>query len=1046
MSDLARKTIIKEINKNIFVLAGAGSGKTTMLVNRMVAMVESGIPISEICAITFTVNAAARFLSDFQKVLRKRSIAPDDYKPANSSDLGSSCEEKRNCCKEALKNIDLCFAGTIDSFCQKIISEIPYDANLPSSTSIIAEDEEHMIYQEFFKEISLNPGELSFEYNNFAKLHQNPADFFSKAISEVMSVSTLNIVHDDNLVDIDLRIKKLEEKYAKVLGEDIRILLKMENDVTEGYIDSYHKFASGIMSTLKGWTPANFIKKFSTMKNLLSDIAFNEMPEMESIPFKFTKKRLNNPARYNFDSKNEEGIFTEFKNEVNEIKYDYSMAFLVKASDYIHKRLRDLGKLTFDEYLLTLRDVLINDMKHGAKLINHISKKYRYFLLDESQDTSPYQTEIFLYLTSMRKATTKHECKPRPGSLFIVGDPKQSIYRFKNADIISYNDTKSMFNDNDNIVLELINNFRSTKTIKKYFNKSFERLPDYIPIPVDDKPDIPNTGLYKVDTNNGNYLDVIKTMVNNKKYYLKYDKEKDKGMPTFEVTNSKGEKETVRYISYKDFMLITKATTDHLKIMEALYNEGIPYYVEGKYYIKDNDLVKTIYAIYYYLSVTDIYKSGAYYNLLTSPLFNLSVKDAISSKVKMDDDIKDKLNKIDSLKNISDPIILYDKILNDLNLIDEIGYKNLDLSYFILEKIKNEVISNNISTIKEACEFLDKFLQTKLDRYLNLNSNPNAVYLANLHKVKGLEKPIVILISSKPKTKVSKTADYINNKAYIFKIEDENYMPFLSTKRFKDIEEEEKHQAELEEERLIYVAATRARNYLIIEECKYWAPLINEMLTPFEFEESHLPDKVYAKGPLAIDINPYFDNKEIYTDMTPSKLERVHNKIDEDKPEDNDYNNIHYDAKLTGTIIHRLMELIVKSNDLYSLSDLINIINNEYDIPDGLSNLIESVYTTMHSGGYQQKNGKDSDLLKILKNKETYQEIPFTYEKNNKVYEGIIDLLYNDNGKWYIVDYKTNYDDNNLDITYKEQLNAYKEALKEIKGIDAEAYIYHINK
>ena len=81
--DKARKAILTELDKNIFVIAGAGSGKTTVLVNRMVAMVEAGIDISNICAITFTVNAAARFLVDFQKALKKRSEAPDNYVAQN---------------------------------------------------------------------------------------------------------------------------------------------------------------------------------------------------------------------------------------------------------------------------------------------------------------------------------------------------------------------------------------------------------------------------------------------------------------------------------------------------------------------------------------------------------------------------------------------------------------------------------------------------------------------------------------------------------------------------------------------------------------------------------------------------------------------------------------------------------------------------------------------------------------------------------------------------------------------------------------------------
>ena len=75
---VSRKKIILETDKNFFVEAGAGSGKTTMLVNRMVAMVEDGVPIEKMCAITFTKAAAAEFYERFQKLLIERSNP--DYK------------------------------------------------------------------------------------------------------------------------------------------------------------------------------------------------------------------------------------------------------------------------------------------------------------------------------------------------------------------------------------------------------------------------------------------------------------------------------------------------------------------------------------------------------------------------------------------------------------------------------------------------------------------------------------------------------------------------------------------------------------------------------------------------------------------------------------------------------------------------------------------------------------------------------------------------------------------------------------------------------
>jgi ATP-dependent exoDNAse (exonuclease V) beta subunit len=98
----------------------------------------------------------------------------------------------------------------------------------------------------------------------------------------------------------------------------------------------------------------------------------------------------------------------------------------------------------------------------------------------------------------------------------------------------------------------------------------------------------------------------------------------------------------------------------------------------------------------------------------------------------------------------------------------------------------------------------------------------------------------------------------------------------------------------------------------------------------------------------------------------------------------------------------------------------------------------------MTNGGYEQENNREKDLFSILKKAKCYCELPFSYQDGNDIWYGNIDLLYVLDGKYFIVDYKTNYESKNLDKEYEKQLNAYKRALKTINNIDAEAYIYHI--
>ena len=108
------------------------------------------------------------------------------------------------------------------------------------------------------------------------------------------------------------------------------------------------------------------------------------------------------------------------------------------------------------------------------------------------------------------------------------------------------------------------------------------------------------------------------------------------------------------------------------------------------------------------------------------------------------------------------------------------------------------------------------------------------------------------------------------------------------------------------------------------------------------------------------------------------------------------------------------------------------------------------VAETMRSGGYAQSNGLPQDMLgTLLSADEVYCEVPFSYleetEEKRAVWNGIIDVLYLKDGKWHIVDYKTNADGSDLDTRYQGQLAAYIKAFKATIGFTADAMTYHID-
>ena len=1045
LDNQGRNLIINELHKNLFVIAGAGSGKTTMLVSRMVAMVEAGFDISKICAITFTKKAAAEFLDRFQSKLKERSVLFDKPTSVYPGSLPAPTLESIERCKKALENIDLCFTGTIDSFCNLVLSEYPNNAKIPSSSTVVQDDEVMKLYKNEYEKIANDPNSpLKDKFDAFNLLFTNGAEVFSKSISDVIDVSHLDVVFTRPTKDIKKCFKeKIVDAYYSVIKSDLDIINNLDatdcSDAKPDYASNLEDFKRIHTFLTKEWTIGNINQIKKRIKRSIADLRFNFDPGFSFIEFQ--KMARNEVYKFNPDGVN----MIKFMNDVDAFIYKYAMDFLYSTAKYIREDLKKQGKLTFSEYLLTFRDMVKDDMNHGMKLINHIRNKHCYFLIDESQDTSPIQTELFFLLSSSEKALSMKDCKSIPGSLFIVGDPKQSIYEFRGADVDAYLNTKDLFanvlNPKENQVVNLTKNFRSTKELCVYFNRRFEGFDNYEPIPIDciTIPKVQKkclSGVYHCAT----YLNAIEEIVGKQEIFDK------------KLLGSDLCPDGYRKIEYKDIMILTRTTTRHDIIMKELKEHNLPVYCEGNYYISNNDAIRTIYAIFGYVNNEE----GQLFNLLTSPLFNLKPEQLIGfTKDKLTDSRSIELfNSFDNLKDINNPIILYDKIVEHLKLYKYIDFANLEYVYFVGEQLKSAYQNGQIIDAKDAGLFLKEYLSNQIQKCMNLDDSPNAIYLANLHKVKGLERPIVIIVESAKNSndKPTKYMDNIHQKSYVFKT---SPFEFMNTKLY-DISAGEELNKEMdvadqkhkeESRRLDYVAVTRARNALIIEQQKtnsVWKDIRFDDIPELPTSEEELTNQVKIAGPFDFDNNVNFNHKRSYEIKRPSKEAKVQSVINNEEA-DKEIKEESSDSLIKGTIIHRLMEMIVSSNQTADRDSTINKIMNEYCLEDEKYRvMLQGVFDTMKSGGYSQNNGLLSDLLKEIKDAECYTEVPFSFKEGYEIWQGEIDLLYIKNNKYCIIDYKTNADDSGLEEEYKNQLLAYKKAIKKNLGVDSEAYIYHI--
>ena len=1046
-----RDTIINEIDKNIFVEAGAGSGKTRSLVKRMVMMVRKGRKVSEICAITFTKAAAVEFYSRFETELSE----------AINSNIP---ENERKLCEEALLDIDLCFMGTIDAFCNMILSENPIEAHIPLSSTIVSDEEYKFLIAEEYNNI-INGVQTQDEkdaLDDFIRFQYKPEEAFTECVNKLLSKRNYDTEVKDRKI-----IQKREEAFYQKYQNEIRKLMKniVAND------GEYINESKGASREAKQFLKDNYWQideEWKEVPSIILNYLNKGLKKVTIIPSGYSKMYKAFPDYFELKTKKYysgiEDKMEEIIGEYQSIQADYTLAFVMLCIDKVSKNLISKGKLSFFDNLLLFRDLLKDDAANGGKLIKQINSHHKYYLVDEFQDTDPLQSEIVFYLTAITPNQDYTKCKPVPGTLFIVGDPKQSIYRFRNADVVSYDFVKQLFIKNGDEFLELTTNFRSHELLTEYFNDQFKNLfadshnnlqapftkVDYYP---DNKEKALLEGVYQYTSDGKNDPSQVGNLIIN-------------------LVN-KGYK-------YRDIMVLTSTRPKLRDYMEEFEDRSIPYEIVGQsMFDKCEPFISLRYlfgaiaypdnSFYTYKALRKVLKISdshiySVFNNKGPNLLNVTNDKKIDKIINFYNENKDK-----------DIIVLFDKILSDFDLLIVSNVRHLEYLYYAKELLREKIADGSIVTIQEAykylCDLTDKDI---VERCLSLSKitkdekeQNNRVLLANVHKVKGLESKIVILTSnydkklSSPEERVEIHSSFEDKKNYVIKISKPGdkkefiKIDYVKSLDYKTEKTNEGDALQCERDRIAYVAATRAIDALFIssnslnkekENKAPWGTLLKSDLIKQDDTLLEQPEAAKTREIKTSSLNIdeiEFDSKyfnKTYEIKSPSKLV---NKIEEkDEVISNAINN---EATLKGTLVHRLLELFVSNKFNDSLDIYLSIINNEYLLEGKYDEILKNVYNAMNNGGFSQDSGKISDLMVELKGaEEVITEVPFAYKDGNDIYNGIIDLLYKKQDKWFIVDYKTNLDDKELDKKYENQLDGYKKALSS-QGIKAEAYIYHID-
>lgn len=1045
---------------NSFIMAGAGAGKTYTLVNRIVNHIKAGADVAKIVAISFTNKSA--------EDLKERIIGALDVTRLSKDKLNELSPSEKARMEDALNRIDLMHISTIHKFCGDILKENSLYAKVSPGFKMIVDEDEYNLKNKVFK-----------KYINevFKESDLDIIDLTYKNISS--SISDIERIYNI----LNKYIDKIEFKDIYVNGEsqvnlgNIKSAHKAFKKAFIGYLEKFQDEAPEIFEiykeeTGKGDNIKEIInKKFHDYLDLsLSDVKKNHKiinPFYKDIkidgspneikPFSGTKIKSGRKKEAVDEFMDEASSFiSDMVSNKNVLEREYKLLVLhhgYKAYeaylDYIDK---DYDNISNDELLYLTKKLLENN--HDIRL--KLQQKYRYLYIDEYQDTDHIQRDIALLLTQDDNKKFLPD-----SSLFLVGDPKQSIYRFRGAEPQIYYDTKNIYDKKDDHELNI--NFRSNSKIIDYVNFIYDTKsnPDGIRLTEDDysKMLVNKTNIISDEEyeNKENLIGFYSASANDENGIVKIINCLKNNYKLREVKDGKAQ---YRSIKYGDIMVLMPGHSKMGKYVEEFSKNKIPSKVAGESNFYTTLQVRVFVNLYEALNA-----SGKTSNNIAYEAFRL-----LYPKKYEDKNVKEALKiseaLLNNLKYQTRDMSSYGVALYLINNLDLINIEGDEIPYFKMNSIKSklyqmveEVFSSDYLNGKEAAKKFRKYISKNVDYESLIDDKADAVSIINIHKSKGLEAPIVIYVSM-PSAPANLT-EYKNGKLYINDT-DGRVLDYYSDK--KEVLEQVENDNNLEAARLEYVAVTRAKEaFIIIPKAK--TRLFNNSIyfVNKHIRELHMPeDDIISKE--EIEKIPYkpttyecINDKPSIIITSPSSKEgesELRNKlkleaiakgmdIDTDRPKGN----------ILGTVLHRSFELLVlaRKNNLnidYDEFASKAIFENEEDILDK-DDYNTFIVTCLKNLDKYFIDNKIYDTL-------LYPELTFCYKKDNlnEISNGSIDLLSIRDDKIIIYDYKSDVaeyipDDlfeKTLDEKYKNQLDDYEGVVKGLYDLPIEKKIIYFRK
>lgn len=452
-----RARVAGELDRTLFVEAGAGSGKTTALVDRLVALVEAGEELRSIAAITFTEKAGAELRDRLRRALERRAEGAPE--PSGGTRV-----------RAALDQLDGAAIGTLHAFAQRLLSEHPVEAGLPPRVQVLDEVSSGVEFERrwasFQEELLADPA-----------IGRTILLLLAAGV-RTAALHTLARAFDRNWDLVELHVREHEpepptvhDTVAPALDElaavcDERRHCNAVDDKLSQRLDEIAAYVARLrtiddeVALLDAIADAPSTKVGGSGRKGCWDLDLADLR-----------------ARVRAAGDGLEAVAGTVAQACAHRLGSAIRRFTITAA----AERRAAGRLEFHDLLVLARAVL-TDPVHGAEVRRRLHERYRRILLDELQDTDPIQIELAVRIAAARPESAEAGTAPwtdvdvRPGHIFVVGDPKQSIYRFRRADIATFIRARDRFGPEGGGVAELTANFRTGAPVIDWVNTTFATL------------------------------------------------------------------------------------------------------------------------------------------------------------------------------------------------------------------------------------------------------------------------------------------------------------------------------------------------------------------------------------------------------------------------------------------------------------------------------------------------------------------------------------------------------------------------------------------